>query len=1425
MELIIIIAIIAVCNSNPTPERCFTGGTKLLETKSHQAMTYVCLKDDISYIKSEVFSTDEKDTNGRTLYLNTVYRKIQIEDWQNCRPEKQIGGPIMIISFDEQGSMESEDYVCKNDCEIKLDRDSGLINLETSTLNYYQVSGTTKVSGWFKTRTSISLKHTCENIKIQCGEKSILMHACFKNHMECYQYLSSHLVPKTLSSSICANLEIIILTVFSMIAFFLLSLLTKTYICYILLPIFIPCTYIYSKFYMKCCKVCNNCGLRFHPFSPCGKVCVCGSVYDSSERMKIHRQAGLCPGYKYMMSARFMCKSKGWNLIVAILLSILFFSFITPIGANATCYTLDEFPNMYVESIKASEFLRTYIFYWLIANAALLLVFLTVIVTIHYFEYIYLRPYIFKCDDCKMFHSRRRLVIEEFGTSRCGSCTCGCPDDPPMVHFHQTSRQCVLKYVVKILKIYAVCIVLYCFLSSAAIGAVAEEVGVCDDEALETDCWGLKIEEMISKGESNLNATLKKMFPDMTEDELQIAHSSFNTYQDFLMEARSYDALRPKQILEAVYFSKNSFHHITGSDQKYYIAWKLHTRILELNTCKLVAKPYPCKCISLEEECTKFALKKFRSANLDNYLTDQTKLNWDRHKLQNAMYDFLQPTFVHKYITIVESSNKTLLEDFSQEAYKLYSKYPYILNFMYLLLNITSRSQDSTLSTLLRNQTHSTITVLDRGIVTIESLELGHRKTCKNPRRYFCKSERVGLVATKPLLICERDTDNGETKRTLHRWSDDLVETTNGVICRKDYNCNVFLDNSTESELQIIKKKKQRCTEIEKVYDATYNLPVSRCKMVEKGFCLYNGNTKQIVKCSDNTLVEQIATGNYLNDLKMDQVCFNTDCTAVKRIHPDNLYNCTINVPRQLPEHIDTVETNDFKIFKAHIEEDFLTTLTKFYFTPTRGLPHIVPDFRPIYLRGTETTDGLESSYFEIEMIALSGKAVGIKLYASNDLYLFDVVIYIQAANVTSSYVPIYRTGPTLTFNVKHEELCTGLCPAEIPKLDSTWMTFSKESTSTWGCEEFGCLAIGEGCVYGQCKNVIRPESEVWEKQSEEKITLNLCITTSYEYYCKEIESTVPLITNKIEAQFNTIESFKHPERILIRNHIAYYGQINGLREFNSYCGNVQVVGSVTSGMGIPKMDYKCHAAARKDVIVRHCYDNNYLSCLELKPLPKDMVEYETDKLLTLNTHNKITGTLKLKIKLGDIQYKLFQEDTRLDITGECIGCIDCVDGITCKLDIPTSVQSTCTVKSNCESFINRLVITPNEKNYHLKFQCKNKIEHIELDICNNKKDITVKLSSIRPQLEVLPQAESAYVKERDDRCNTWICKVRDQGLGFLFSPFTGFFGEIWHYVVLFISIILAFFLIVYILIPCFLKCRDVLRSQQEEFIVERKLR
>nr|QLA46888.1 polyprotein [Orthobunyavirus tacaiumaense] len=1423
MEKLFVLLILSSVKANPAPDRCFTGGTMLLETKSTHAISYMCLKDDISFVKSEVISTEEKDENGRTYFINKIYRKLQIEDWQNCRPEKHIGGPIMIISFTENGAMESEDYICKNDCDIHLDRDMGLINLETASLNYYQVSGTTIVSGWFKSKTSISLKHTCENIKIQCGEKSILLHACFKEHMECYQLLTSHMVPRSFASNICSNLEIIILTSFTIISFLLFSILTKTYICYILLPIFMPCTYIYSKFYIRCCKLCKNCGLRYHPFSPCGNVCICGSIYDTSERMKIHREAGLCPGYKYMMSARYMCKSKGWNFIVAVMLSILFFSFITPIRANETCYTLEELPDLYINSITSLTFIKMYIFYWTIANGIIALTFILTIILIHYFEYFFLRPYIFKCDDCQMFHSRNRLVIEEFGTSRCGSCTCGCPDDPPMVHFHQTSRQCVLKYIVKILKKYIIVLIIYSLISTTAIGALANEEGICDDDALETECWGLNLELKSNSG--NINETLKRLFPDMTDDEIELAHKDYLSYADFLHEARSYDAMRPKQILETVYFHKHPFQTITGADQRYYVSWKLKVRILELNTCKLISKPYPCKCLNIEEECTEFALKKFRSANLDNLLTDQTKLSWDRHKLQSAMYEFIQPTVVHKYIELTKQTNTTAYKEFAAEVYKMYSKYPYILNFMFMLLNITERSQDKSLDSSIANQTHSTTTTLDRGIVSIESLELGYRKTCKNPKRFFCKSERVGLTATKPLLICERDTANSQPKRTLHQWTDDLIEKTSDILCRRDYTCTKYLQNATETELQTITRKRRRCTEISKNYDPVYSQTITRCKMVEKGFCYMGTSARQIIKCSDNTLVEQIATGKYQTDLLMDQVCFKPNCAPTYRIHPETLSNCTINVPRQKPSHIETIETNEFKIYKNHIEEDFLTTLTKYYFTPTKGLPHILPNYMPIYLKGTETTDGLESSYFEIEMLALSGKSTGIKLYAANDMYLFDLILYIQAANVSSVYAPSYRTGPTVTFNVKHEEICTGLCPQNLPRTDSTWMTFSKESTSTWGCEEFGCLAIGEGCVYGQCKNVIKPEAEVWEKQTEEKIVVNLCVTTTDSYYCKSIDSNVPLITNKIEAQFNTIESFKHPERILIRDHNAYTGQINARGEYNSYCGNVQIQGAVTSGMGIPKMDYKCHAASRKDVIVRHCYDNNYLSCLHLKKIDEGLIDYLNPSTLMLNTNNKIIGTLKLKVKLGDIQYKMFQENSKLDINGECIGCINCLEGITCKLEILTSTLSTCSIQSNCHSFINRLVITPNERYYHLKFQCLEKMNEIEIEICKNKKNINLKLTSIHPNLEVLPQSESSYVREKDERCQTWLCKVKDQGIGFLFSPFSGFFGEVWHYVVLFIAIMAALLTCVYILIPCCMKCRDLLKEQHMEFVTERKQR
>nr|AZM68671.1 polyprotein [Triniti virus] len=1439
--LIFFLIVIKWCTAVPNPDRCFTGGSIIKSTTGNEAFPNVCVKDDISYIKT-IVTARQGEIGQKSTFTNEVWRKFTVENWKDCRPERTIGGPIMILSIDDYGHIESEDYVCKNDCEIKVNREDGIVTLETEKLNYYQITGTTISSGWFKSITSISLKHTCENIKLQCGEKALTLHACFKTHMECYQYLNRGIIPRYMAIAVCSNLEIIILITFSLLLFFIFTILAKTYICYLLLPIFMPVAYVYGKLYKKSCKVCNECGLMYHPFSECGLICVCGTTYSSTRKMKLHRSSGLCPGYKYMMSARYMCKSKGWGLMLSILLATMTLSFITPVGAmtvptayNPSCLNIDDIPEQYGNALINTQTLHDRSMIMLISSSVLGFAALIIMLIVFKCKHIFLNYYVIKCEDCKMFHPKPVFMMDEFGTNRCGSCTCGCTDEMPAANYHQLSSVCINKYTIKMLRtLYIVLIIIY-FINVAGFGCLAEEASTCSQESNTTTCWGPMIESKLGLITGEKKTKIKTAFPDVTDAEFTELTKIPNNFEGMLLESHKYNTYRAKQLIEAYFYLDNSWKRIYSDSTPLYMKWKIQLKLSEPRTCTRRITNYPCKCIRSGRFCEEFQKRQFKAANLGQLVTDKDYILSDVLLFQNFAYAVMHPTFIYKYVEAVESKDLNKLTNLANQAYVYYKDNAYVLNFIFLLLNNTERlgAANFKVSPILKNQTVPLSLTRSAPTVVIKSYEIDpNRTSCIGPRFVTCLTPRVGLSIASGLMTCEPGQDDYHNpprtvKRTLHRVGDDVIEKSSNLYCRRDISCSIPFDPASQLELDAIGTGQGKCyINNDRKVEGLYNDPISKCKVKEKGFCTLKGKKVQVVLCSDNTMVEQEATGTYDNDALTHGACFKLECQPTKRLHPDSLSECTVNVPRQYTNKLGFVDSENLEVYRKHLEEDFFSTLTHFRFKPTSGLPHIVPTFIPVYIQGVETTSGMESTYIEFEITALGGKSAGLKLYTKTGHYVFDIVVYIRSSNVSSIYTPIYRTGPTISYNSRHEELCTGRCPAEITKYDATWMTFSREDTSTWGCEEFGCLAIGEGCIYGQCKDVVKPDAEVWKKVTEESSTIELCVSSPHNSYCTILDAATTTIDNKLDAQFKTVEAFKLPELVLVRNHRLYKGQINNLLEYNSYCGNVQIINGTVHGSGKPSMDYHCHAASRKDVIIRKCYENHYHSCLSLSESKDLVIDHDSKGLMKLGYHEKIMGTVAVKLHLGDIQYKMFEEKPELDLKGNCAGCMKCIDGIACHLTIISSVQTTCTITSDCTPFMNRLMIKPDTRDYYLKMECASLENNImSIKLCETAVTIPVKIISQKPILEIGTPGQTPYVKEHDERCGTWLCKVKEEGLSFIFSPIQGFFGQIWHGIVIIGGGLLLLFAVIYILIPCCAKIKDTLATQEIQYKNEYKVK
>ncbi|QLA47007.1 polyprotein [wongal virus] len=954
MILFVIALLISASEQNTI--RCFSGGYKIFGAWSNKSLSDICLKDDVSQFKIMVYH--QKNSSGIFAY-NEAWRKWTTQDWYDCNPKKTELGPISVLNIDAEMSLTSTSFACTRDCMISLDKDNAEVVLTSSGLNHFEIAGTTINSGWFKTSATIKLDQTCEHVKVTCGPKSLQLHACFKNHMACIRFLHKTILPATMATSICQNIELILMTTFALIIFCILILLMKTYICYLLMPIFIPVAYIYGFIYDRACKKCQLCGLVYHPFTKCGSHCVCGMRFEGSESMKKHRDQGNCPGYKFTSTARCLCKSKGSAFSLSIILAFLALGFITPIQG---------------------------------------------------------------------------LVL-----------------------------------------------------------------------------------------------------------------------------------LEDKQSIPLA---------------------------------------------NLPEEPT-------------NYLTTG----------------------------------------------------------------------------------------------------------------------------------------------------------------------------------------------------------IAKCKVMARGACKrFKDITQKTILCQDGNYYPDKDGVMPLGPFDPEEVCLSKPCGAV--VYPflkESITNCTWDNPRLVPTRVKEINHQDFEHYKQSLMQKLQNDMTINNFHLTKNLPHFIPQYKYLTIQGVETTDGIDNAYIKLEIPALTGTATGISVSTPNGQHLFDLIVYIKISKIQSTYNFQYYTGKTIGINTIHTEKCTGTCPKDIEH-KSGWATFSKERSSNWGCEEFGCLAIETGCVYGSCQDIIKREYEIYSKSEDDKTITEVCISMTDKTFCGTVDATTPIITPDLELQYKTVETTTLPKNIVMSNHKLFKGQINDRGSFGKYCGNYQVYKNQTLGQADVKFDYICHAASRKDIVIRKCFNNDAQSCAVLTE-DKDLIFEELDNTVTVHNNKKITGTIAVKAILGDFSYKLFAQELTADFEASCIGCYNCIAGITCNIKIKSEIGAICNLDSPCSTFTNRILIQPGETTHAIKLKCSKPFETNDLTFKLCKSSITAHLTQTKAHdnLQLSTGEQSTYIHEEDLRCQTWICKVQEEGLSFILKPLVDWLGSFTWPIATLLIVIVCLFIAVYIFMPMCMKLKDLLKKNEYEHMQEIK--
>ncbi|AHY22341.1 membrane glycoprotein polyprotein [Iquitos virus] len=1415
--IIFYLSFFAVVTAHPVShhqvgDRCFAGGNLIKDLNKTVNIGEVCVRDDISIIKSTTAIQKSLDhLSTRTKF----YRVYIVKEWAECNPIIDYAGNFIVMNIDDNGHLVPRMHTCRASCDIRLNKNDAEIILSSQKTNHYEIIGTTTVSGWFKNTINLPLEHTCEHITVNCGQKSLRFHACFRMHRGCTRFFKNTYMPSTMIEHMCVNLELIIFTLYIFTALVFAYIITKSYIAYILLPLFYPLTYVFGIIYSKL-KQCKTCMLAAHPFTNCPKRCVCGSRFNCTEALRVHRLGRDCQGYKSLSKARQMCKSKSWSFIIAIFTGLILMEFITPIHGERT-YKLSELADEFIAMKTEVTVMQRSIYNQKILNIALL----TLVVLI-----ILLETYIFKilfsllyrsCSMCGLIHYKVGLKINLLTTNKCGTCICGFSEQQSsgfeyevfLKDMHKQRESC--KYFPMLnhfrnLKILTTILLLILLATSVSSECLQKPLKIKLEDLHE--CIGVNFLDKQCYNRKNLYESLRSKNLISEVDKKYFENADLEG--QFKRIEYAQDAHRMILLERILYSTECEMHTILTNGGAYNIPWRTYLKNHNLNLCGKHVHKMVCQCVNTHTQCLSTGIDyqdeitKFYQADGDSYRSDLSII------LETISTAFRGLTKVLIETYIEQDNSESMIKLLNTIQGKVPNNYQMlgILKFAIKIMNINqTRGVRSARHTIVSNDIPMSEPFSNFEVSNINI------KQCLEPLTLKCFTKRGDSPHSNHLLCKE------QSKYKVFEWPEVETVTKNNKLCLGDTHCNLKFTATTSDEII----KLLNCfSDTYKPNPGEMEIGLKKCNAEKIGECVTLENSPwPIVYCENKYYYSEAK--EHAKDGSVNSYCLTNKCTEDRLpINPAWFKSCNWEKNIKETATIKEFVYNDIKSYRKSLESEINTDLMIHHYRPTKNLPHIKPIYKSLSIQGSETVDGLQNSFIEGEMPAISGLANGYHLMYKGT-QLFDIVIFIRKAVYKANYYKIYTTGPSIAINMEHNEQCTGHCPSKIPSKEN-WLTFSREHTSSWGCEEYGCLAIDTGCLYGSCQDVIRPEIDVYKKSGTEQSLIELCITSAHETFCNDLDILEPIIGEKISASFQSTQSNQLPNIIAFRKGQILTGAINDLGNTGSQCGSIQLVNNTLLGEGNVKFDYICHAMRRKDVIIRRCYNDHFTSC-NLLQKRSDLIGNINGKELQISMSGRSMGSMKFKIELGDINYKLYTENADITIRGECGGCIGCAEAVSCSLEVESASEILCKVECNCQPYIENILIKPQTKTYSFKATCLEKSNTLDIKICGKQIIAPLTIKSYNQKIDLSKLDESNYVKEEDLACNTWLCKVQTEGFNFVFSGLFAGFGRYWTIAIYILIAVVIILILIYILMPIFRLIRTFLIKNEIEYTTEQKMR
>ncbi|QRW41714.1 MAG: glycoprotein [Udune virus] len=1420
--LLLIIALIGV-DAKSARRHCLANIDASETYLTRHAISDACITDDISRI--HVYQDVENFyPNKTTVYRTTIRRKFFQKDWQSCKPELNEQGPLSILRINPDATMHIEQHACSSSCNIQLDKSEGTIILESPTSNFYEIDGKQTIRGWFKFKQVVELSSTCDQITIKCGQQLQILKVCFNENFSCMKMFRQYWLPEKFGRAFCQNIELIILMSIIIISFIIVKILLKTYLVFLLFPFYYPMCYVLSLFQSKICASCKICGQTYHPFTKCSLTCACGATFMSTQELWQHRKTLSCPGPKISVKAIKMCKSQSINFTMVIMLCVMLSSLISPVKA----YDLEEL-QPWLKKEKMIQ--KTHLLYYDSALSLLITIFSMLVVSSFFvLKKIFQKSYP-KCKMCMCYHKR---------DLSCNWCICGRSTivsdseiklkSNVMTLAHVGDDRCIQSYTALKYQRFAMAkglIIMILALAITVSPAFANPYAQCaanQKTPEQTYPYYLAKCEIPS---ITLDANDITLLKDLTKFD----NDRFCEIESKLAKMACDTTTREKFRIE-LYKIMNSVEEI----------------ILNTSMC---AQMNLTICAAFYNEKTNFTCRFIRQQDRE---TLEKNLDF---AMQLLLAGFGGQIKYHPELT-----EKPVEEVFTKFFRKLpyNARYPKIYNFkkaaiqirqLKLLLDMNKNTDILYITTTggyISTNLDKTTTNYTCEVITTKPRQQTPPNPVKEtpkPEKPTAEPEGQGQSMTTPFSHEQEERNmtmpSGSKPGILQKSDDGMDE----IRYDQDEDEGMF-DILVPSDDGFLTKTG---------FGHASNRKVAQCVVTGSYKCKKKKNkgiTETLAVCNGAGLYKQPYSFHSCKSIDIGCFCYNKECTQEQpEIDPTEYVECEsagsatiIKTPKMLV-HDNILE------YTKQLQHETIDDLTIHAFKKTAYSPKIKPSYTPVTIQGQETAEGMMNSYITGIIPAIEGKSTGFRIYAPNTRNeLMNVILTVSKARTKAEYRSLYTTGPTRTINVKYAELCTGRCPKTIPKAGKGYLTFSKESTSQWGCEAYGCLAIGEGCVYGSCMDVIDNEFEIYKKKYETKKEVEVCVIMSEESYCKEVNIDEPIETEKLELAFQTQEIDELPELIAIRKGKIYTGEIADLGAFGSGCGSIQKIRHLTFGTGTPEWSYFCHAATNKDIVIRKCAINNYQACQHLtkrddlsmshfrletkKNAPeesiselldaKDIKQFYNESYywgnidIEKNMHS--IGFINFKLMLGDVNYKTYKEKVSFDMTGSCAGCIDCAEDISCDIEITSEYEASCKIHAaDCVPYTERILVKPGITQHGLKFKCISNNTKIHLEICDQL--FGPKVTIVQPaRIDIDSDGQTAYIVQKNEECATWLCKVMKEGtfgIGALLNPFASI-KSFFSWIGMIILFILTGLFVYFVGIPMTKKFVDFLKKKEIEY-------